>query len=106
MTTIIIIATSCPLLHVSRAARRQNSWVLTTDQWGQNTLGDMKSEGAKMDKPIPMRHCANCGVEMGRYRDYHRLDTCGKPECDREARNEARAEREEAHDRLDRDMDW
>ncbi|KKM20735.1 hypothetical protein LCGC14_1642390, partial [marine sediment metagenome] len=32
--------------------------------------------------------------------------TCGKRECTRWASDERQAEREEAHDRLDRDMGW
>lgn len=54
----------------------------------------------------PMRHCFNCGEEIGRYCGYHRSDTCGKPECDREARYASQEERDEAHERLDRDMGW
>ena len=57
-------------------------------------------------KPAPMRHCGNCGEELGRYYDYHYTDTCGKPECDREARAEFQAERDEAHRELDRSMGW
>lgn len=53
-----------------------------------------------------MRRCFNCGEEMGVYADYDRRDTCGKPECEREARNAERQEREEAHERLDRDLGW
>ena len=53
-----------------------------------------------------MRHCYFCGEELGVYADYDRLDTCGKPECERDARDCAQAEREEAHERLDRDMGW
>lgn len=55
-----------------------------------------------------MRHCFYCGAELGVYSDanYDALDTCGKPLCDREARDAARAERQEAHDRLDDDMGW
>lgn len=53
-----------------------------------------------------MRHCFNCGEEIGRYCGYHRSDTCGKPECDREARYASQEERDEAHERLDRDMGW
>jgi hypothetical protein len=33
-------------------------------------------------------------------------DTCGKMECEREARNQEWQEREEAHEQLDRDMGW
>jgi hypothetical protein len=54
------------------------------------------------------RHCRNCGDSLGFVEDrhWHRGDTCGKPECDREAREQDQAEREEAHERLDRDMGW
>jgi hypothetical protein len=58
------------------------------------------------DKKIPMRYCFNCGEELGCYRDYDRLDTCGKQECEAEARGAAHAERFEAHEQLDRDMGW
>lgn len=55
-----------------------------------------------------MRHCWNCGAEMGviESKYYDRSDTCGKTECEREARDQARAERDEAHEQLDRDMGW
>lgn len=53
-----------------------------------------------------MRHCFNCGAELGVYADYDRFDTCGSRECDREARDAVYREREEAHDQLDRDMGW
>lgn len=53
-----------------------------------------------------MRHCAYCGDEMGCYDDYHRDDTCGRQECERWAREELQAEREDAHEELDRDMGW
>jgi hypothetical protein len=55
-----------------------------------------------------MRHCWYCGGEIGVYeaKNYHPTDTCGQPECEREARYAAQAEREEAHERLDRDMGW
>ena len=59
----------------------------------------------KKRKP-KMRHCFNCGEELGAYAFYDSRDTCGKVECDREARNDFYAEREEAHERLDRDMGW
>ncbi len=54
------------------------------------------------------RFCWNCGDSMGVIQDryYDRGDTCGKAECMREARNEAYAEREDAHEQLDRDMGW
>lgn len=55
-----------------------------------------------------MRRCAQCGADIGMIEDchYERGDTCGSRECDRDARNDALAEREEAHERLDRDMGW
>lgn len=57
-------------------------------------------------KPAPMRHCFYCGEELGRYRDYDPLDTCGKTECNREAGYAVQAEREEAHRQLDEDRGW
>lgn len=39
-------------------------------------------------------------------RFYDRRDTCGRRECDLNAREQDRAERDDAHDKLDRDMDW
>lgn len=53
-----------------------------------------------------MRYCFNCGEQLGEYADYDPLDTCGKVECNREARHAARQERDEAHERLDREMGW
>lgn len=52
-------------------------------------------------------YCFNCGEDIGekdRFSDP--LDTCGRPECNREARNAFEAERAEAHEQLDRDMGW
>jgi hypothetical protein len=60
----------------------------------------------KPQKPIPMRYCFYCGAEIGRYRDYDRLDTCGEAECEREARYARDAERDEAHRQLDDDRGW
>jgi hypothetical protein len=51
-----------------------------------------------------LRHCFYCGTELGCYADYHPLDTCGGQECERAARDAVRRERDEAHERLDRDM--
>lgn len=53
-----------------------------------------------------MRYCFNCGEEIGVYADYDRLDDCGKMECQREVRHILAAEREEAHDQLDRDLGY
>lgn len=55
-----------------------------------------------------MRYCCVCGEELGLIEDKHydRSDTCGKQSCDREMRDAMQAERDEAHERLDRDMGW
>lgn len=53
-----------------------------------------------------LRHCFNCGAEIGCYADYNPLDTCGKGECEREAGRQMQYEREEAHEQLDRDRGW
>lgn len=58
-----------------------------------------------MQKP-KIYHCFNCGAELPPSRFHDQFDTCGERECDREARNAMQAEREEAHEQLDRDMGW
>lgn len=55
---------------------------------------------------VKMRYCCYCGEELGIYADYDKLDTCGKQECQKFAQDEARAERDEAHRKLDEDMGW
>jgi hypothetical protein len=55
---------------------------------------------------MKMRHCFYCGEELGVYADYHPLDDCGKRECQRAAQDAVAQEREEAHDKLDRDGGW
>lgn len=57
-------------------------------------------------KQPKMRHCFNCGDELGRYNDYHRFDSCGKPECQAEERVAHQQERDEAHEQLDHDMGY
>ncbi len=54
------------------------------------------------------RYCWICGEDMGfiESRFYDRRDTCGKLTCEREARDAAREEREEAHRDLDDRMGW
>lgn len=61
-----------------------------------------------MTLPGKERHCPYCGDSMGfiENRYYDRGDPCGKRECSRAAQNDAQAEREEAHEQLDRDMGW
>lgn len=55
-----------------------------------------------------MRYCWYCGAELGviERRYYDRMDTCGQRECERAARDALSEERDEAHERLDRDMGW
>lgn len=55
-----------------------------------------------------MRFCCVCGGEIGVFEDKHydRRDTCGQRECEREMRDADAAEREEAHEQLDRDMGY
>ncbi len=50
-----------------------------------------------------IRHCWNCGESLGFVADrfYGRTDTCGKRECEREARNAFEDERQAAHDAVD-----
>ena len=56
------------------------------------------------------RHCFYCGESLGfienRFWCAADLPTCGKRECEREARDAHEAEREEAHEQLDRDRGW
>lgn len=54
-----------------------------------------------------MKHCAYCGDELGMTESWDRdPEPCGKPECRREVRGMYEQEREEAHERLDRDMGY
>lgn len=54
-----------------------------------------------------MKHCAYCGDELGMTENWDREpEACGKPECNREVRGMYDAEREEAHERLDRDLGY
>ena len=63
-----------------------------------------------MDKPKPKKRylCWYCGKDMGEWdgRYCSSTDTCGERECERAARDQAQAEREEAHENLDRDMGY
>lgn len=54
------------------------------------------------------RFCSFCGDSIGMIesRYYDRNDTCGKRECERAMSDMAQEEREDAHERLDRDMGW
>ena len=42
------------------------------------------------NKHPKMRHCFNCGQDIGTYSDWDPLDNCGQLECVREARAAAR----------------
>lgn len=59
-----------------------------------------------MPKEAKERFCFNCGKSLGFYADYDPLDDCGARECTRAAREVMAAEREEAHEQLDRDRGW
>ena len=54
------------------------------------------------------RFCWVCGTSIGYVEDrfYDRRDSCGSRECQREERDAYRAERDEAHEQLDRDRGW
>jgi len=54
-------------------------------------------------------YCFYCGESLGVFRDKQRqqdYDTCGNPECAREARSIQAQERFDAHERLDDEMGW
>ena len=60
-----------------------------------------------MTKQAKMQFCFNCGAQLGVYvQQYGDNDTCGARECEREARDTAAAQRDEAHEQLDRDNGW
>jgi hypothetical protein len=51
-------------------------------------------------------HCIGCGVDLGPSTScFREIESCGEPECDREARDTDRAEREDAQERA-REDDW
>jgi len=53
--------------------------------------------------------CEYCGEDLGGpVEKWSQMDliTCGKRECERWARDEEAAERDEAHEQLDRNMGW
>jgi hypothetical protein len=58
-------------------------------------------------QPKKMRHCFFCGDELGLLAscDYDPLDTCGKQECEREARAEAREQAFEDNNEVE-NGDW
>ena len=56
-----------------------------------------------------MHYCLNCGESLGMFEGKQRqldYETCGKRECEREARDAFAAEREQAHEELDRMNGW
>jgi hypothetical protein len=54
------------------------------------------------------RFCWYCGDSLGEIdsRFYEKGDTCGKSECEREARAMQREERDDAHRDLDERLGW
>lgn len=59
----------------------------------QNPVASVSEE--VMMATAKMRHCFNCGAELGFYSEYHPLDTCGKQECERAARKAMQQEEDE-----------
>lgn len=61
------------------------------------------SESKQTVRPGKVRHCWNCGADMGfiENRFYDRRDTCGQIECERAARDAYADERDEAHRAVD-----
>lgn len=57
-------------------------------------------------KQPPMRHCFNCGDEIGRSFYHDRFSSCGKGECVNAERDAHAEEREQAHEHLDREMGY
>lgn len=54
-----------------------------------------------------MQHCHYCGEELGVFDAYYGdIQSCGKRECERSARDIQAQERDEAHEQLDRDMGY
>lgn len=54
-------------------------------------------------------YCFYCGEELGMFKrkqSQRDLDSCGKLECDRAARDCLQEEREQAHEHLDRMNGW
>ena len=59
------------------------------------------------DKPKKELFCDYCGTSMGfGVRHWRERLYCGSLECQREQREDERAEREQAHEQLDHDMGW
>ena len=57
---------------------------------------------------MKLTQCEYCGDDLNGSVDKCQREpvTCGKPECDRWAREVVREAHEEAHDQLERDMGW
>ncbi len=51
-------------------------------------------------KAPKMRHCFNCGAELGAYSDYDYFDTCGSTRCEKASRDAVREERQEFMDQF------
>jgi hypothetical protein len=76
---------------------------MTYDNWKTTNRDD---EQMTTKRKLKMRHCFNCGAELGVSADHDPLDTCGKQDCDRAAMDCMEQERSEAHEQLDRDRGW
>jgi len=54
------------------------------------------------------RFCWNCGASLGvlTRAEWEPRDDCGQMDCVRASQDAARAERDEAHEQIDRDLGW
>lgn len=66
----------------------------------------VKAETSPAKNIIPMRYCFNCGCEIGRSHYADRFASCGQGDCINAERDAHQAEREEAHEQLDRDLGY
>ena len=106
MTTLAILAV-CALailaLCISRAAETVAAPDADYRVQRRSESEDCYQGGTAMKR----QYCAYCDDDMGEWTKFSdRHDTCGKPECEGFGRDQDRAERDEAHERLDRDIGY
>ena len=67
----------------------------------------MADQSTIQPNPARRHYCTACGDDMGLWDKFSRHgDTCGKFQCERDAREQDREDRSDSHERLDRDMGW
>ncbi len=66
------------------------------------------SDQVEVEKALPMQHCFNCGVELGRCRHLPGdIEVCGESECQHEMQEQCRAMEEDAQCRaMEEDAQW